>query len=268
MRQTLDRLQQSATKVTASNRFGIGLAMLVACCFVFACAKPEQPKQQESPAPQIAEASPPRQISLAPTLPEVQEAVRRIFKDAALVNTDRNPNFVEGDFNGDRSQDIAIVLKPAPGKLSKMNEELPAWILKDPFVAAQPGMPPLRVTENETLLAVVHGYGVNGWRDPQATQTYLLKNAVGPDVKTQPKSEFLIANQGKQMPRLPGDLIGEVLRGRAGYLYFAEVTYSWYDPKSFKGEPETRLVHAGAAARPDKPNLFSLRPRKQVAAEK
>lgn len=267
MRQTPDRLQQSATKVTASNRFGVGLAMLVACCFVFACAKPEQPKQQGSPASQIAEAPPP-QVSPPPKLQEVQEAVYRIFKDAAFVNTDRNPNFIEGDFNGDRSQDIAIILKPAPGKLSQMNEDLPPWILKDPFVAAQPGMPPLRVTENETLLAVVHGHGVNGWRDPQATQTYLLKNAVGPDVKTQPKSEFLIANQGKQMPQVLGDLIGEVLRGKPGYLYFAEVTYSWYDPKSFKGEPETRLVHAGAAASPDKPNLFSLGPRKQVAKEK
>src|SRR5207302_9609396 len=115
---------------------------------------------------------------LPPRLDEVQDVVKRVFKDAALIDTSRNSNFITGDFNGDSSQDIAIVLKPAPGKLSQMNEEFPAWILKDPFAPNQVGMPPLRVTESEPLLAVIHGYGPNGWRDAQATQTFLLKNAV------------------------------------------------------------------------------------------
>ena len=52
-------------------------------------------------------------------------------------------------------------------------------MLKDPFTPIKPEMPPLRVEENELLLAVIHGYGTQGWRDAQATQTYLLKNAAG-----------------------------------------------------------------------------------------
>jgi hypothetical protein len=28
-------------------------------------------------------------------------------------------------------------------------------------------------------------------------------------------------------------LIGETVGGTAGFLYYAQATYSWYDPKSF-----------------------------------
>ena len=37
----------------------------------------------------------------------------------------------------------------------------------------------LRIEKDEVLLAVIHGYGANDWRDPQATQTFVLKNVVG-----------------------------------------------------------------------------------------
>jgi hypothetical protein len=93
------------------------------------------------------------------------------------------------------------------------------------------------------MLAVIHGYGANGWRDPQATQTYLLKNAVGSDMKSHPLKEFAAMNQGKKLPRLRGDVVGEMLQGKAGYLYFAGATYAWYDPKTFAGEPEPRRRH-------------------------
>jgi hypothetical protein len=180
---------------------------------------------------------------------EVQQVVARVFKDAALVEADRNPSFVVGDFNGDLSQDIAIVLKPAAAKLSELNEDFSPWILRDPFVIQKPGMAPLRITADDSLLAIIHGYGPEGWRDSQATQTYLLKNAVGSRVETKEKTEFMAANQGKNVPRLRGDLIAEVLRGAAGFLYYDEVAYSWYDPKTFKGEPERKLVHQGMARR-------------------
>jgi hypothetical protein len=181
---------------------------------------------------------------LPPRLDEVEEAVNRIFKDAAIIDNSRNPNFIAGDFNGDLSQDIAVAVKPAPGKLPEMNEEIPAWMLRDPFAPVEPGMPPLRVEENDVLLAVIHGYGLDGWRDPQATQTYLLKNAVGSGMKRLTGKEFVAANRGKKLPRLHGDLIGEVLQGASGCLYYAGATYSWYDPRSFKGEPARRLVHS------------------------
>ena len=45
--------------------------------------------------------------------------MKRVFKDSALIDTSRKPAFIAGDFNGDLSQDIAIVLKPVPEKLSR-----------------------------------------------------------------------------------------------------------------------------------------------------
>jgi hypothetical protein len=108
-------------------------------------------------------------------------------------------------------------------------------------------MPPTRIAEDEPLLAVVHGYGPSGWHDPQATQTFLLKNAVGTGAALEGKNNFLTANRGKKLPRLRGDLIGEVVRGKPGYLYFADATYAWYDPATFVPEPEKRLVHGGGA---------------------
>lgn len=243
-------------------------AMLVSSCFVFACAKHEETMEQTQSTPAQPSASVQTSELPPPRLNEIEDAVKRVFKDAALLDSSHDPNFVAGDFNGDNSQDIAVILKPAPERVAEMNQEFPPWILKDPFANARPGMPPPRVAANETLLAVIHGYGPDGWRDPQATQTYLLKNSVGSNVKSQSKTDFLRANEGKKLPRVTGDLIAEGLRGKSGWLYFAGATYAWYDPKSFKGDPDIRVVHPGMAARTDKIELFNLRAKKAIAPEK
>jgi hypothetical protein len=177
----------------------------------------------------------------APKLTEVQDAVRRVFKDAAIVDANYKPSFVAGDFNGDASEDLAVVLKPAPGKLAQLNEDYPAWLLREPLTGNRP--PQLRVEEQDVLLGVIHGYGDNDWRDPQATQTYLLKNAVGSAMEVRTGKDFATANSGRKTPRPKGDLIAEILHGASGYLYYAYATYSWYDPKTFKGEPDPRAFH-------------------------
>ena len=184
-----------------------------------------------------------------PELNSVQEAVKRVFNDSVVIDTSRKPSFIAGDFNGDLSQDIAVVLKPSSGKLAEMNEELPNWMLRDPFAASEPRVTQLRVAENEVLLAVIHGFGPNGWRDPQATQTYLLKNAVGSGMEAHQAKDVTAASRGQKMPQLHGDVIGEVLKSTPGYLYFASATYSWYDPKNFKGEPERGMVHVPPSER-------------------
>ncbi len=244
------RLQPSAAKPHAPRCLSVALVLLIFVnCLVCGCKSEQTKLEAPPPPPPRAQATQPQQVSTLqpPRLDEIQEAVKRVFKDAAQIDTSRNSNFIAGDFNGDSSPDIAVILKPAPGKLPQMNEEFPAWILKDPFAPNETGMPRLRVTESEPLLAVIHGHGPNGWRDPQATQTFLLKNAVGSGPAVQAKNQFVTANQGKKLPQLRGDLIGEVLRGRSGYLYYADSTYSWYDPKTFVPEPEKRLVHGGGA---------------------
>ena len=157
-----------------------------------------------------------------------------------------------GDFNGDHSQDLAVVLKPAAGKLSELNQEYPPWMLRDPF---NPNLPPqlrkdpLRVEENDKLLAVIHGYGPKGWRNAEATQTYLLKNAVGTGIKTQTAQRSLAAHGGKKTPDLMGDTIIQILGDQPGFLYYAGASYAWYDPKTYKPGVERRLAHPGITSR-------------------
>jgi len=233
------------SRVNVSNSLRIRLAVLIAVCpFLFNCATAEKPRVEAPPSP-VVQADQPQQVTQLPP-PEiftVQEAVKRVFKDNALIDTSRKPVFIAGDFNGDLSQDIAVVLEPAAEKLSDLNEEFPTWIVRDPFTATEPQIPRLRVGANDELLAIIHGYGANGWRDPQATQAYLLKNAVGSGMEARQAKDVAPARQGKK-PRLRGDVIGVVLGGTSGYLYYARATYSWYDPKTFKGdEPERGMVH-------------------------
>jgi hypothetical protein len=184
----------------------------------------------------------------APQLPEVEEAVKRIFKDAAVVHPDYKSSFLAGDFNGDLSQDLAVVLKPVPEKLADMNEDYPRWLLRDPLLAQSP-REPMRVEKDEALLAVIHGYGNKDWRDPEATQTFLLKNAVGSDMRVQNGTDFVKNFRGGKQPRPQGDLIGETLKGSEGYLYYNAATYSWYDPKTFKGDETPGVFHGRSARR-------------------
>ncbi|HEU4873856.1 MAG TPA: hypothetical protein VFT44_12225 [Pyrinomonadaceae bacterium] len=171
----------------------------------------------------------------APRLPEVRDAIKRIFKDAAVLDQNSNPNFLMGDFNGDASQDLAVVIKPV--KLEEMNQDYPPWLVRAPRTR-KVDRAPLKIEKDEALLAVIHGYGINDWRDPEATQTFVLKDVVGSDLKLHSGKEFVAANAGRKLPRTQGDLIGETVQGTRGFLYYAVSTYSWYDPKTFNGKPE------------------------------
>jgi len=191
----------------------------------------QQPTYQPTPesAPvRIAAPAAPKQV-------EVQDAIKRVFKDAAVLDPNYTPNFLAGDFNGDGSQDIAVIIKPA--NLEELNHEFSPWLVRAPRDSrANRGRP--RIEKDEALLAVIHGYGINDWRDPGATQTFVLKDVVGNDLKVHSGQEFVAANAGRKLPRAKGDLIGETVQGAPGYLYYSVATYSWYDPKTFRGEQE------------------------------
>jgi len=153
----------------------IVIALMISGCLRSKPVAVEQAPTYQPPAPA---ATPPRiGVAQAPKLTEVQDAVKRIFKGAAVVHTDYNPSFLAGDFNGDASLDLAVVLKPTPDKLDEMNQEYPPWLLRDPRFNSHERQR-LRVDKDEALLAVIHGFGANDWRDPEATQTFVLKNVV------------------------------------------------------------------------------------------
>lgn len=232
------------------------------------CEKPEQPQTEERPKPPEQPVSPTASLTetvevakLAPPQPEeIEEKVRLVFGEAALADRSRRPYSFVGDFNGDDSQDLAVVLKPAPNKLDQLNGDYPRWLTRDPLSSSLPksviaanrpartedpasarGLP---VLSGETLLAVIHGHGPRGWRDPEATQTFLLKNVVGDAMRTRERTE-VTGVKGKRMPQIDGDVIDQRLVGQSGFIYFslAQGSYEWYDPIHYKPEGSAGPAH-------------------------
>src|SRR5215813_7534699 len=107
---------------------------LVIALTVCACSSQSkrQVAEQAPPAYQPSPESTPVHLTApaAAKTSEVQEAVRRVFKDAAVVDTNYNPSFLAGDFNGDGSQDLAVILKPV--QLDELNREMPPWLVREP----------------------------------------------------------------------------------------------------------------------------------------
>lgn len=217
--------------------------IIIQLLFVYNCSSSKDVLVETTPSYQPTPTTPAPQVNMpelvAPKLVDVQDAVRRVFRDSAVIDTSTKPSFFTGDFNGDSSQDLAVVLKPAPGKLSEMNEQYPSWLLRDPISANNQ----LSVEEHDVLLAIIHGYGENNWRDSQATQTFLLKNVVGSNLTVETGAEFLKSHSGRKLPRPQGDLIGQKLHGSDGYLYYSRSSYSWYDPKSYKSATDIGMIH-------------------------
>ncbi len=172
-------------------------------------------------------------------LSDVQSALKRVYHDTLILETSHSTPFVVGDFNGDDSPDIAIVVTPAKGKLPKINSEYASWIVEDPQkvllpevrgdVKLLPKKPePVVVGQSDVLLAVIHGHQKEGWRNPLSAQTYLLKNAVGNEIAARQAVEITrTAAHRENMPPLRGDVIREVLTGQTGFIYWTGSKYAW-----------------------------------------
>jgi hypothetical protein len=256
-------------KVWAIGRtFYVRLCVSLAlAAMLSACTKPPPPETpSETPPPGASESqslaplppAPPPPASPAelpaPTAAEVRAAVARIYKDTVRVSTGSAPGFIVGDFNGDQAQDIAVVVEPVKEKLDDLNSDVAAWMIRDPLTAILPApvmavnrvQPPPRpvINAGDTgLLAVIHGYGPQGWRDAEAQQTYLLKNVVGSTLAGQSRSAALTAVKNPPRPPVRGDVIKTAKTGASGFLYFSNSTYAWYDPRSYRGEIATRMAH-------------------------
>ena len=211
------------------------------------CAKAPEPPRAAQPAPAEAVVPPatptadvkPEPVAKLPppTQDEVRGAVARIYKDAVVVDTNR---FAVGDFNGDGSQDVAVVVTPAAGMLGEINSEVANWILEDPQKIVPPDSKkatqrlapvpaPTRVAQSDVLLVVLHGHGPLGWRNPESRQTYLLKNATAGGIRSHQMTTLLKANSGKTaLPKLRGDVISEKLGAEPGFLYYNGSKYVWY----------------------------------------
>jgi hypothetical protein len=228
--------------------------LLIAALLAFAaCAETErrQPAGGGTPTPtseppQAAVATPPQagpganpDAAAAPSPAEVQGALARLYHDAVTLQADRPTPFVVGDFNGDDSEDIAVVVTPARGQLPKINSEYASWLVGDPQKVVLPEVrgdvrifpkrpEPVVVRQDDILLAVIHGYRKEGWRNPLSTQTFLLKNAVGDGIRSRPAGSVPDAPAGKGAPPQPrGDVIWETLAGKTGFIYWTGAKYAW-----------------------------------------
>ena len=241
------------------------LCVAAACALSAACAgsstrrraavaeAPPPPAESAPSAPElnvIPAAAETHNALKPPDAAEVGGAVERVFKGALTAGP--APSFAVGDFNGDDSQDLAVAVAPAPGRLGEVNDELAGWIIKDPFApppeeASLYGAARRRVLveASDALLAVIHGYGAEGWRDARATQTYVLKEAAGERMKARAQQAALASGDEAKMPRLVGDVIDETVGGRAGFIYYDGAHYQWYDPRGYRKPPPARVVHGG-----------------------
>jgi hypothetical protein len=231
-------------------------ALALAFALLGACAQP-RPSNETQPVPARREspvvASTP-DASAQPATPgatpapeprppqpsEARAALERIYKGAVSFD-ERGGRIVTGDFNGDGSEDIAIAVRPAPGKMGELNDELSNWIVSDPHNVVPPdprqfdphqGVQKLqpevvrpKVGANDALLVVIHGFKEEGWRNPEALQTYLLKNVAGAELKSQARVEAQAAT--RKRVHLFGDVIRETLSGESGFLYWTGASYGW-----------------------------------------
>jgi hypothetical protein len=221
---------------------------MIATALSFACSASQQQPGQNSPgattspqvAPQTTASTQPNNATLPP-LSDVQEAVKRVCVDAVTIDTNQSTPFIVGDFNGDGSEDLAVIVRPARGALPKLNSEYANWIIEDPrkVVLPEPNKavqrlpkppPPVFVQANDLLFLVLHGYQQQGWHHQYARQTFLLRNAIGENVRTQSVTEASKTAGDKDLFRQgPGDVIREKLTGHEGFLYWTNGRYAWWE---------------------------------------
>jgi hypothetical protein len=192
----------------------------------------------------------PTPLPPAPPASEARAAVERVYKGAVTPDASGADWTVVGDFNGDGSEDLVARVRAAPGRVDELNDDLANWIVSDPRKVEKPDprkfdphegvqkLTPLperpRVAASDSLLVVIHGYKESGWRSPEASQTYLLRDAAGEDLRAQTRRDAKVTTLGQNPPRLLGDVIRQTLHGRQGFLYWNGATYGWFHPEHEK----------------------------------
>src|SRR5207248_6510865 len=134
------------------------------------------------------------------------------------------------------SEDLAVVTKAGENSLAEINSELANWTLEDPNKIPIPGArpatqmnPPLpvRAEKGDPLLAIIHGVGPKGWRNPEAKQTFLLKNAAGSNMTVLAVKDLAASKSKPKLPPLRGDAISETVDGKSGMLFWTGAKYAW-----------------------------------------
>lgn len=207
--------------------------------FITGCDAGNQPVMEK--AVPVAAAQPAAAATPFPRLPEptttqVEDAVHRIFGDVLVIDRSVQPDFIVGDFNGDGSEDLAVIARAAAGKTDAINNELANWIIRDTdkvfvppaneHVVKVPDITPQRVEADEPVLAVIHGFGPNGWREPASRQAQILKH---PPAVIRGKA----ASSSEESIRalrltVQSDIIKGARGEKSGYLFWTGSMYAWH----------------------------------------
>ena len=219
----------------------LSLASVVLAALPGCKSKPNQGQSVEKPisvttpqpSPGVSATLAPK---LAPTETEVTAAFRRVFGDNLTLSTEHHPYFIAGDFNGDGSEDLALILRPAPGKLQEINSELSNWTIQDADKASVPA-PSKRVVvpqkaerptivAGEEVLAIIHGFGPSGWRNTDARQAYLVKHAAAQVLGIAPSS----SQKAIRAMHLPyeTEIIQQIRNKKRGFLFWTGGAYAWH----------------------------------------
>jgi hypothetical protein len=222
----------------------------IACVSSEQSGKSEQHKAETAQSPSQAtsnasveatpEPTPAESLELPPPKPEeVRKVTARVYRDAVAIDAGHQPSYIVGDFNGDGSEDIAIVVRPTRSKLEEINSEVANWTVEDPRQVVLPdpnktvqrlpqAQGPVKVQPDDLLLTIIHGYKDKGWRNPEARQAYLLNNAVGASMAAAPLKDLLSAGGNKNGVMRSGDVIKQTLAGEQGFLYWTGAKYAWH----------------------------------------
>ncbi|MDX6575385.1 MAG: hypothetical protein QOE96_1338 [Blastocatellia bacterium] len=231
-----------------TNVFGFSLVLFAIA--LPGCAKQNEEAKSVEPAPRVESTIEPaaRVLALASPTPtptrastpsappnptEIRDTVARVFEKAATPDVSRTPGFAVGDFNGDGAEDLAVAIKANEASLGDINNELANWSLEDPRNTPLPSLsnrvPPSKrahVEKGDTLLAIIHGVGAQGWRATEAKQTYVLKNGAGSNLLAQ--SSEATRRASHKLPQLRGDVLNETIGGKAGFVFWTGAKYAWF----------------------------------------
>ena len=218
------------TRAHARTPILAALAVLAAAILPRACTRRPVAERSVVPSPAAMEHLRPAVVDpdfSAAEPAEVRAALARAFGGSVEATS---PSSAVGDFNGDGAPDLAVAVRALPWRVSDLNDGLANWTVQDcaPFdpssLPAHARPRPL-VREEEALVAIVHGVGARGWRDPGARQAYLLKNAGGPE-KARPRADApgLAEADGSSS----GGHVLATTRGRErGVVYWTGVRYRY-----------------------------------------
>lgn len=169
----------------------------------------------------------------------VTAALQNDFGTAVEASTAFSPFYVTGDFNGDATQDIALVVR-----IKERRSALPKDVrLLNPFQFERTiTFPANPAIENKLALVIIHG-----WKTPQPAGKFLLigdspvlildyERAISSRLSDRQNLIELMSKRGKRRkgetfpPRAKGDviLLGTQV-GDDSHLYWNGRTYVWED---------------------------------------